>query len=94
MQTSDRRVQIILWAIYRHPDKSMSELWDLALSKHGEGYGGSGRFNFGYVERTMPRLRKAGYIVKVARHRLQITDSGLAALDHGEGEWQSSPSGA
>lgn len=80
LDTTDRRVQIILRALRDHPDYSNGELWELVLYKHFEGYGGKGKFNFGYVERIMPRLRKAGLIERGERYRMRLTPTGQQAI--------------
>lgn len=80
LDTADRRVQLILRALRDHPDYSSGELWELVLWKHGEGYGGKGRFNFGYIERIMPRLREAGLLVRGKRYRMRLTEAGVEAI--------------
>jgi hypothetical protein len=83
LDTTDRRVQLILRALRSHPDHSSGELWWAALANHGDGYGPTaktGRFNFGYMERTLPRLRKEGYVFKGKAHRMTLTEKGEAAI--------------
>ena len=80
MDTTDRRVQLVLRALRRCPDYSMGELWELELGKHAEGYGRPGLFNYGWLERAMPKLRKAGFIVKGKAHRMSLTSAGEGAI--------------
>lgn len=73
LDTTDWRVQRILRASRAHPDCSQSELWTLELDRHATGYHGTGSFNYGYVERTTPRLIREGYLTKGTKHRLTLT---------------------
>jgi len=74
---SDPRIQLLLKAVkVRDGGASQRQLWDLELARHGTGYHGRGSFNFGYVERTMPRLIREGYLKKGRWHTLGLTDKG------------------
>lgn len=81
IDTTDWRVQRILRACREHPDCSQSELWSRELNRHSTGYQGVGSFNFGFIERTMPRLIREGYLSKGEKHRLNLTSKGVGAIE-------------
>ena len=77
---SDNRVQILLRGIRDHPDCTTGDIWHLDWQKRITGYHGKGSFNYGFIERRMPRLIKGGYVVRGAKYRLSLTDAGLDAI--------------
>lgn len=66
----DRRDVLILDALKKHPGEGLTTLWWHDLYREGEGDMGPrkrGRFNYGYCERALTRLRKEGVIERFGK---------------------------